>query len=63
MMIAADLYEPGSTGTNSFFVDSSPSGAGMARWPVTCEISMPASGKIVASDRMMPLPVAVARCN
>jgi hypothetical protein len=35
----------------------------MRRSPVICERSMPASGKMVASDSMMPLPIAVARCS
>jgi len=62
MMIAAELYEPGATGLkSSFFGSLSPSMRGMLRWPVMLWISIPASGKSVASDSMMPLPVAVPR--
>jgi len=61
MMTAADSYEPAGTGLNSLRGGWSPNPSAMPRWPVTCEISMPSSGNSVASERMIALPVAVAR--
>src|SRR5664280_2914062 len=57
-LIAADEYEPGGTGLKSGLGLSAGLG-GISRAPVICDRSMPASGKIVASDRTMPLPMAV----
>ncbi len=67
MMIAAEEYEPGATGVNSFFSFRSPSMA-KPRWrsrPLPCiaASSMPWSGNSVASEITIALPVAVARCS
>ena len=69
-MIAADVYEPGGTGLSGSF--SACFGSSIERRAAAPCVaarfrpirrSMPASGKIVASETRMPLPIAVPRCS
>ena len=54
----------GSTGLAGSCLPISSMDRGRMAWrPPRAAMSMPASGKRVASDSMMPLPVAVPRCS
>ena len=71
-MIAAEPFDPGGTALNGFFAGSAapfsidlPSGRAPKPEPPNSSDSrsIPSSGKSVASDTMMPLPIAVCRCS